>query len=67
LLTLGVEHFVLVSALQNVKIRTRQPITLPVVLYGCKTWPLISREEHRLKVYENIVLRRINIDPNGMK
>jgi hypothetical protein len=32
---------------------------LPVVLYGCETWSLILREEHRLRVFENKVLRRI--------
>jgi hypothetical protein len=30
-----------------------------VVLYGCETWFLIFREEHRLRVFENRVLRRI--------
>jgi hypothetical protein len=30
-----------------------------VVLYGCETWSLTVREEHRLKVFENRVLRRI--------
>jgi hypothetical protein len=30
-----------------------------VVLYGCETWALILREEHRLRVFENRVLRRI--------
>jgi hypothetical protein len=30
-----------------------------VVLYGCETWPLTVREEHRLRVFENRVLRRI--------
>jgi hypothetical protein len=30
----------------------------PVVLYGCGTWSLTLREEHRLKVFENMVLRR---------
>ena len=34
-------------------------IILPVVLYGCETWPLTLREEHRLRVFENGVLRRI--------
>jgi hypothetical protein len=34
-------------------------IILPVVLYGCETWPLTLREEHRLRVFENRVLRRI--------
>jgi hypothetical protein len=32
---------------------------LPVVLYGCETWSLTLREEHRLGVFENRVLRRI--------
>jgi hypothetical protein len=34
-------------------------IILPVVLYGCETWSLTVREEYRLKVFENRVLRRI--------
>jgi hypothetical protein len=34
-------------------------IIFPVVLYGCETWSLKLREEHRLWVYENRVLRRI--------
>jgi hypothetical protein len=32
---------------------------LPVVLYGCETWSLTLREEHRLRVFENRVWRRI--------
>jgi hypothetical protein len=32
---------------------------LPVVLYGCETWFLTLREEHRLRVFENMVLRRV--------
>ena len=35
------------------------PMILPVVLYGCETWSLTLREEHRLRVFENRVLRRI--------
>jgi hypothetical protein len=34
-------------------------IILPVVLYGCDSWSLTLREEHRLRVFENRVLRRI--------
>jgi hypothetical protein len=34
-------------------------IILPVVLYGCETWSLTLREENRLRVFENRVLRRI--------
>jgi hypothetical protein len=30
-----------------------------MVLYGCETWSLILREEHKLRVFENRVLRRI--------
>jgi hypothetical protein len=34
-------------------------LILPVVLYGCETWSFTLREEHRLRVFENRVLRRI--------
>jgi hypothetical protein len=34
-------------------------IILPVVLYGCESWSLTLREESRLRVFENKVLRRI--------
>jgi len=34
-------------------------IILPVVLYGCKTWLLTLREEHRPRVSENRMLRRV--------
>jgi hypothetical protein len=43
----------------HVKIRTYKTIILPVVLYWCETWSLTLREEHRLRVFENRVLRRI--------
>ena len=37
------------------------PIILPVfLLYECETWPLILKEEHRLRVFENRVLRKIS-------
>jgi hypothetical protein len=44
---------------KNVKIRIFKTIILPVVLYGCGTWSLILREEHRLRMFESRVLRRI--------
>jgi hypothetical protein len=44
---------------KSFKIRIYKTIMLPVVLYGCETWSLILREEHRLRVLENRVLRRI--------
>jgi hypothetical protein len=34
-------------------------VILPVVLCGCEAWSLTSREEHRLRVFENRVLRRV--------
>jgi hypothetical protein len=37
----------------NVKVKIHKTIVLPVLLYGCKTWSLILREEHRLRVFEN--------------
>ena len=43
----------------NLKIKIYRTIILPVVLYGCETWSLTLREEHRLRVFENRVLRRI--------
>ena len=34
-------------------------LILPVVLYGCEAWSLTAREEKKLRVFENMVLRRI--------
>jgi hypothetical protein len=39
--------------------RICKTIILPVILYGCETWSLTPREEHRLRVFENKVLRKI--------
>jgi hypothetical protein len=44
---------------KNVKVRIYKTIILPVVLYGCETWSLTVKEEHKLRVFENRVLRRI--------
>jgi hypothetical protein len=44
---------------RKLKIRIYKTIILPVVLYGCETWTLTLREQHRLRVFENRVLRRI--------
>jgi hypothetical protein len=44
---------------RNVKIKIYKNIILPVVLYGCETLSLTLREEHKLGVFENRVLRRI--------
>jgi hypothetical protein len=45
---------------KNVKVRLYKTIILPVVLYGYETWSLTVREEHKLRVLENRVLRRIS-------
>jgi hypothetical protein len=44
---------------KNLKIRIYKTINLHVVMYGCETWSLTLREEHRLEVFENRVLKRI--------
>ena len=44
---------------KNLKIKIYRTIILPVVLYERETWSLTLREEHRLRVFENRVLRRI--------
>jgi hypothetical protein len=44
---------------RNVKVKIYKTIILPVILYGCETWSLTLREERRLRVFENRVLRRI--------
>jgi hypothetical protein len=51
--------FLSVSLTRKLKIKIYKIIILPVVLYGCKTCSLTLREEHRLRVFENRVLRRI--------
>ena len=44
---------------KNLKIKINKTTILSVVVYGCETWSLTLREERRLMVYENTVLRRI--------
>jgi len=44
---------------KNIKIKIYGTIILHVVLYGCEIWSLTLREERRLRVFENRVLRRI--------
>jgi hypothetical protein len=41
------------------KIKIYRTIIFPVVLYGCETWSLTLREERRLRMFENRVLRRV--------
>ena len=44
---------------KNLKIMIYRTKILPVVLYGCEAWSLTLREERKLMVFENMVLRRI--------
>jgi hypothetical protein len=44
---------------KNLKIKLYKSVILPVILYGCETWSLTLKEEHKLRVFENKVLRKI--------
>ena len=44
---------------KNLKIKIYRIVILPVVLYGCETWSLTLREERKMRVFENRMLRRI--------
>ena len=44
---------------KNLKIKIYRTVILPVVLCGCETWSLTLREERKLRVFENRVLRKI--------
>jgi len=44
---------------KNLKIKIHRTIILPVVFYGCETWSLTLREKRKLRVFENMALRRI--------
>jgi hypothetical protein len=59
LLPFGPESSVLPPLSRNLKVKIYKTVILPVVLYGCETWSLISREQHRLWVFQNRMLRRI--------
>jgi len=59
LLSFGAESFVFRFVTKNIKIKIYRTIILFAALYGCETWSLALREERRLKVFENRVLRRI--------
>ena len=60
--------FVFSTSTKNLKTKMYKTIILPIVLHGCETWSLTLREECRLKVSENKILRRIfgpKRDENG--
>ena len=55
----GTESSVFQFAIKKLKIKIYRIIILPIVLYRCETWSLMLREERRLRVFENRVLRRV--------
>ena len=59
MLSFGAESFASQLLAQNLKIKIYRTIILRVDLYGFETWSLTLREERRLRVFENRVLRRI--------
>jgi hypothetical protein len=54
------QSFVFPFYIKDIKIKIHKTVMLPVVLYGCETWSLTMREEHRLKMFKNRVLRSIS-------
>jgi hypothetical protein len=44
---------------RNLEIKLYETVILPAVLHGCETWSLTLREEDRLRIFENRVLRKI--------
>ena len=59
MLSFGAESLASSLLSKNLKIKINRTKILPLVLYGCQTWSLTLREERRLRVFENRVLRRI--------
>jgi len=59
MLSFGAESFVFQVVIQNLKTKIYRTIILPVVLYGCEAWSLTAKEERKLRVFENMVVRRI--------
>jgi hypothetical protein len=55
----SVQNPVFLSAVKNVKVRLYKTIILLVVLYGCESWFLTFTEEHKLRVFDNRVRRKI--------
>jgi hypothetical protein len=49
--------YIYIYDVSRLRVKVHKTIILPVVLYGCETWSLTLREEYRLRVFENRVLR----------
>jgi hypothetical protein len=59
LLLFCTKSFVFLSYVKNIEIKIYKTVILPVVLYGCENCSLTLREEHRLRVFEYKLLRKI--------
>jgi hypothetical protein len=59
LVTVQSKIFCLPVSYKKLKIKIHRTVILPVVLYGRETWSLTLREEHRVRVFENSVFRKI--------
>jgi hypothetical protein len=59
LLSFGAEYLVFHFLSKNVKIKINRNTIMPVLLYGREIWSLTLREERRLRVFENSVMRNI--------
>jgi hypothetical protein len=59
LLSFSPKSFVFPFHIKELTIKIYRTVIMPVALYGCETWSLTLGEEHRLRVFENRVLRRI--------
>jgi hypothetical protein len=55
----GAASFAFSLLSKNLKIKIYKTIILLVALYACETWSLTLREEYRLRVFENGMLRRV--------
>jgi hypothetical protein len=53
---LGAHH---ILDVRRIRVKIHRTIILPVVLYGCETWSVTLKEQHRQRVFENRVLRGI--------
>jgi len=59
LLSFGAECFVFQFAIKNMKTKIYRNTVLPVDVHVCETWSLTLREERRLRVVKNRLLRKI--------
>ena len=59
MLSFGAESLVFQVAIKILKIKIYRTVILPVILCWCETWSLTLREEMKLRLSENMVLRRI--------